>query len=85
VDIENKLPRRSNPFDPSQIVQAATLALVVGYGHQVGKELGTGDGLAIKRYIREWLRYFDVRVKAKLKVIRRSSRSEKKSRTKRSR
>jgi hypothetical protein len=81
VYIEDKLPRRSNPFDASQIVEAATLALVVGFAHQVGKELGTGEGLAIKKYMREWLQGFNVLVKAKLRVIPRSSRSKKKLRT----
>ena len=60
VHIEERTPRRKNPFDPMQVVPAACIGLVIVFSSAVLKAAGTkigesiGDG--IKPFVTKWLK-----------------------------
>jgi len=60
VHLEERRPRRKNPFDPLQVVEAACIGLVVVFSSAVlkaaGTKIGEGVGDGIKPFVTKWLR-----------------------------
>jgi hypothetical protein len=60
VEIENQIPRRKNPYSPSEIVTGACIGLVVTFGVAVAKAAGAtiGETLGdeISAHVRLWIR-----------------------------
>jgi hypothetical protein len=59
VEIQEKRPRRKNPYDPSQIVAPVAIGLAITFSYAAAKAAGTkvGDGLGeeITERVRKWL------------------------------
>jgi hypothetical protein len=59
VHIEERTPRRENPFDPMQVVPAACIGLVIVFSSAVlkaaGTKIGEGIGDGIKPFVAKWL------------------------------
>jgi hypothetical protein len=59
VRLEERRPRRKNPFDPLQVVEAACIGLVVVFSSAMLKAAGTkvgdaiGDG--VKPFVTRWI------------------------------
>lgn len=62
VGIENRIPRRRNPIDPSEVVRTASIVLAVKFSYEVvgeaGKEIGKTIGKDVSKYLRRWLKSF---------------------------
>jgi hypothetical protein len=60
IEIENRIPRFRNPFDPSQIIVPAGIGLLITFGaaaaKAAGKEFGAVAGKEIAAYVRRWIR-----------------------------
>jgi hypothetical protein len=60
VHIEERTPRRKNPFDPMQVVPAACIGLVIVFSSAVlkaaGTKIGEGIGDGIKPFVTRWLK-----------------------------
>ena len=60
VDLEERRPRRKNPFDPLQVVEAACIGLVVVFSSAVlkaaGTKVGEGIGDGVKPFVTRWLK-----------------------------
>lgn len=60
VQIENRIPRLRNPYDPSQIVEAACVGLLVSFTlpavRAVSRKVGEAIGDEIARHVRRWIR-----------------------------
>lgn len=67
VGIENRIPRRRNPINPSAVVTTACIVLAVRFGYEVssesGKEIGKTIGKEVSKYLRQWLKSFAKRTK----------------------
>jgi hypothetical protein len=60
VRIDNRIPRVRNPYDPSQIVEAACVGIFVNFTlpalRSAGKKIGEVIGAEIAKSVRRWLR-----------------------------
>jgi hypothetical protein len=60
VQIGNRIPRRRNPYDPSQVVEAACLGLLISIalpaGRAASRKLGEAVGDEIAKHVRRWIR-----------------------------
>jgi hypothetical protein len=60
VHIEERTPRRKNPFDAMQVVPAACIGLVIVFSSAVlkaaGTRIGEGIGDGIKPFVTRWLK-----------------------------
>jgi hypothetical protein len=63
VVIENRLPRRRNPVDPTQITrlgEVACVGILIRFFHTaaqaVAKKIGDAAGEEISEYVRNWIR-----------------------------
>ncbi len=60
VHLEERRPRRKNPFDPLQVVEAACIGLVVVFSSAVlkaaGTKVGEGIGDGVKPFVTKWLK-----------------------------
>jgi hypothetical protein len=60
VHLEERRPRRKNPFDPSQVIPAACIGLVVIFSSAVlkaaGTKIGEGIGDGIKPFVTRWVK-----------------------------
>lgn len=60
VYLEERRPRRKNPFDPLQVVEAACIGLVVVFSSAVlkaaGTKVGEGIGDGVRPFVTRWLR-----------------------------
>jgi hypothetical protein len=60
VHLEERRPRRENPFDPSQVIPAACIGLVIIFSSAVlkaaGTKIGAGIGDGIKPFVTRWIR-----------------------------
>ena len=60
VHLEERRPRRKNPFDPLQVVEAACIGVVVVFSSAVlkaaGTKVGEGIGDGIKPFVTKWLK-----------------------------
>jgi hypothetical protein len=67
VGIENRIPRRRNPIDPSEVVRTACIVLAIRFGYEVageaGKKVGKTIGTEVSKYLRRWLKGFSKRRK----------------------
>jgi hypothetical protein len=75
VDIENRLPRRANPYDPSEVVKAACIVLAIRFTWSAidgaGKKLGEGVGDELAKHAKRWIRNFGNTGKQKSRKIKR--------------
>ena len=60
VQIQNRIPRLRNPFNPLQVVEAACIGLVVSFTvpavRAAGKKIGDAIGDEIAKHVRRWIR-----------------------------
>ena|SRR5712691_9611989 len=60
IEIENRIPRLRNPFDPSQIIVPAGVGLLITFSAAAAKAAGTEFGAVVGReiaaYVRRWIR-----------------------------
>jgi hypothetical protein len=60
VEIENRIPRRKNPYSPTEIVTGACIGLVVTFSVAIAKAAGTTIGKTlgdeISAHVRRWIR-----------------------------
>jgi len=60
VHVEERRPRLKNPFDPSQVIPAACIGLVVIFSSAVlkaaGTKIGEGIGDGIKPFVLRWVK-----------------------------
>jgi len=60
VHLEERRRRRKNPFEPSQVIPAACIGLVVIFSSAVlkaaGTKIGEGIGDAIKPFVTRWVK-----------------------------
>jgi hypothetical protein len=80
VDVENRLPRRKNPFDPSEVVKAACVGLVMGLGTGIGTEITKPLGAELGKYVRRWIKRFTKKAPQKRRRIKPNSQRRKSSR-----
>jgi hypothetical protein len=77
VHLEERRPRRKNPFDPVQVVEAACIGLVVVFSSAVlkaaGAKVGEGIGDGIKPFITKWLKRRFGKPRRKLTTSRKTS------------
>jgi hypothetical protein len=60
VRIETRIPRLRNPYDPSQVLEAACVGLVVSFTlpavRAASRKVGEAIGDEIAKYVRRWIR-----------------------------
>lgn len=60
VQIENRIPRLRNPYDPTQIVDAACVGLLISFTlpavRAASKKVGEAIGDEIAKRVRQWIR-----------------------------
>ncbi|MGB4783869.1 MAG: hypothetical protein WAQ77_04070 [Candidatus Acidiferrum sp.] len=60
VQLEERRPRLKNPFEPSQVIPAACIGLVVIFSSAVlkaaGTKIGEGIGDGIKPFVTRWVK-----------------------------
>lgn len=60
VEIDYRRPRARNPFNPSDVVKAACLLLMIRFlysaADSAGKETGTTTSREILKYVQRWLK-----------------------------
>ena len=80
VHIEERRPRRKNPFDPLQLVEAACIGLVVVFSSAVlkaaGTKVGEGIGDGVKPFVTRWLKKQFAKADKRLKASRRKNRRQ---------
>ena len=63
VQIENRIPRLRNPYDPSQVVKAACIGLLISFTlpgvKAISKKVGEAVGDEIAKRVRRWIRSID--------------------------
>ncbi len=58
VSIENQIPRRRNPYDPSEVFKAACVVLIIAFAKGGGEELGKKTTSAVTKYVQNWINKF---------------------------
>ncbi len=60
IQIENRIPRLRNPYDPSQVVEAACVGLLVSFTlpavRAASRKVGEAIGDEIAKRVRRWFR-----------------------------
>jgi hypothetical protein len=71
VQIENRIPRLRNPYDPSQVVKAACIGLLISFTlpgvKAISKKVGEAVGDEIAKRVRRWIRSIDRSPRARRK------------------
>lgn len=80
VHLEERRPRRKNPFDPLQVVEAACIGLVVVFSSAVlkaaGTRVGEGIGDGVKPFVTRWLKKRFAKSDKRLAASRRKNRRQ---------